>query len=515
MGPMTAAADKHTPVELAAPRLVVMLVHGTFARGGGRQLQRNLKAWWARLRGHQPAEAGLWPAPAAKAGKRWWFEAGSVFEEKLVDLLKTDGLPPGSLVFERIAWSGRNTFADREAAATTLREALAAARSAHPGLPLVVLAHSHGGTVAVKALDARHPACPAGVQALLTLGSPFVRLTERAAPPPMQKNGERAATFKDGVAAFLPGTLLALAPLAALTQGWLATGPVDLGLAIALGLLGLWAALTASVITAYLIVVVLLLGGGPLWSFIPGLAFIALMAPLFIFKEPLAAAGWRHVERGPLWLACPLLALRTPRDEASLVIGLGQVAQGLGQWGARLVGLFWTPVSERIEPTPSGDDAVPPAASRPPRALRGLAVGLATLLVVLAVGGLAALQAQGFEKLGTGWGGWWSVGLASAGYGTTVLLLIPLLLLLAWAVPTAAISLAAGREAFMLPAVTIVEAEPLPHAVGADGKQAASMALEILYEAQLTGLNHSLYEAKLVRERIAAWLRAQLEPAPD
>jgi hypothetical protein len=512
MAPMDAAAANHTRVEPAAPRLVVMLVHGTFAQGMGRQLQRNLKAWWARLRGRQPAEAELWPAPAAKADARWWFEAGSAFETKLVELLQPLGLPRGSLAFERIAWSGRNNFADREAAATTLREALAAARRGHPGLPIVVVAHSHGGTVAVKALDARHPACPTGVQALLTLGSPFVRLTERAAPPPLQKNGERAATFKDGVAALLPGTLLALAPLAAVAQGWLASGPAGLGLAIALGLLGAWAAFTASVITAYLIVVaLLLLGGGALWSFIPGLAIVALMAPLFIFKNPLAAAGWRHVERGPLWLACPMLALRTPRDEASLVIGLGQVAQGLGQWGARLVGLFWRPVSERIEP--ASKDPAPP--SRPRRALRGLAVGLATVLVVLAVGGLAALQAQGFEKLGAGWGGWWSVGVASAGYGTTLLLLIPLLLLLAWAVPTAAISLAAGREAFMLPAVTIVEAEPLPHAVGADGKQAASMALEILYEAQLTGLNHSLYEAKLVQQRIAVWLRAQLEPAPD
>jgi len=81
--------------------------------------------------------------------------------------------------------------------------------------------------------------------------------------------------------------------------------------------------------------------------------------------------------------------------------------------------------------------------------------------------------------------------------------------LLAWSLPTMAISLATGREAFMLPAATLVNAEPLPNARASDGRGPAEMALEILYEAQPAGLNHSLYDAPEVRDRIAAWLREQ------
>lgn len=498
----TAPAPAAQPQPQAAagprPRLVVMLVHGTFARGLVQQARRDLRAAWLRLRGKPlPAEAALWPGGESAADEgALWFQARSPFEQTLASLLSERGLPPGSVVFDRIVWSGRNSFADREAAAATLRQALEAARRDHPASPLAVVAHSHGGTVAVKALDQGRPGGAPAVQGLLTMGSPFVRLAERDPPAaPATPTERRQATFRDAVATLLPGTLLALAPLAALAQAWLAETPTGLGLAAALGLAGLGAALTASVLTAYLLVVGLLwLGGGALWSFIPALAILALAAPLFIYKQPLAVAGWRHVERGPLRLACPLLALRTPRDEASLVIGLGH-------WGARLVGLFWAPVSRGI----AGGAALP----RPRRALRGFAVAAAALAVVLAVGGLGLLQAQGADRIGTGWGGWWAAGALSAGHGATLLLLAPLLLLLAWAVPTAAISLAAGKEAFMLPAVTMVEAEPLPHAVGADGAQPAAMSLEILYGARPGGLNHSLYEAALVQRRVADWLRDQ------
>jgi hypothetical protein len=93
-------------------------------------------------------------------------------------------------------------------------------------------------------------------------------------------------------------------------------------------------------------------------------------------------------------------------------------------------------------------------------------------------------------------------------------LLYPFLLvlaaaLLAWALPMMAISLATGREAFMLPAATAVDAEPLPNARASDGCRPAEMALEILYDARSHGLNHSLYNAPEVRDRIAAWLREQ------
>jgi hypothetical protein len=87
--------------------------------------------------------------------------------------------------------------------------------------------------------------------------------------------------------------------------------------------------------------------------------------------------------------------------------------------------------------------------------------------------------------------------------------LVGIIALLAWALPIMAISFATGREAFMLPASTLVDAEPLPNTRARENLKRAEMSLEILYEARLTRLRHSLYDASEVRERIAVWLREQ------
>jgi hypothetical protein len=103
--------------------------------------------------------------------------------------------------------------------------------------------------------------------------------------------------------------------------------------------------------------------------------------------------------------------------------------------------------------------------------------------------------------------GSWIVTVILVGTGLAMALISPPML--AWAVPAMGISLATGREAFTLPAVTLVEAEPLPDVRSADCLRPAEMALEILYNARSTGLNHSLYDAPEVRQRIASWLREQ------
>lgn len=85
-----------------------------------------------------------------------------------------------NIVFDHFLWSGCDSFADRADAARSLRTALRESAREHPGVPQVVLAHSHGGTVAVKALDTRDELRGGrespDVRALLTLGTPFVRL---------------------------------------------------------------------------------------------------------------------------------------------------------------------------------------------------------------------------------------------------------------------------------------------------------------------------------------------------
>ena len=143
-------SDEALPAESLA--LAVMIVHGTFPRGFAKQALRNLRALWCRVRGRKPEEADLWPTPASRPDQRRWFESGSAFER---DLARRSGLPPDCIAFDRFLWSGRNTFADRAEAAGALRAALREAARRRPGIPQVVLAHSHGGTVAARALDAR------------------------------------------------------------------------------------------------------------------------------------------------------------------------------------------------------------------------------------------------------------------------------------------------------------------------------------------------------------------------
>jgi hypothetical protein len=176
-----------------------------------------------------------------------------------------------------------------------------------------------------------------------------------------------------------------------------------------------------------------------------------------------------------------LLALRAPRDEASLVIGLGQVLQGLPNAAAWLFDtrshrVVWAVLAIGFGLAGSFLFLLHVTASR--HAPFDLMVGV----FFLVLGGLVP---------------------------TAPLAALVLLALLVAMLAAMGISLTTGREAFMLPAATRVEAEPLPNARASDGVRRAEMDLEILYEARLVGLNHSLYDAGEVRDRIAIWLREQ------
>ena len=118
-----------------------------------------------------------------------------------------------------------------------------------------------------------------------------------------------------------------------------------------LGITALVAAWRTSLIAATTIIaIVLSLGSAALrWDLLVAAASLfAIAGTLFAAAGGtsvlrLFEVGMREVEDEPLSLPCPLLALRAPRDEASLIIGLGQVVQGLwhagslswrrGRWG--------------------------------------------------------------------------------------------------------------------------------------------------------------------------------------
>jgi hypothetical protein len=589
----TARAPETTPAAL-----VVMIVHGTFPRRPWQQLRRNLRALWARVRRQQLDEAAMWPAPESQPDRRWWFESGSEFER---DVVRRSGL---DIVFDRFLWSGCNTFADRAEAARSLRAALREAGLKHPGVPQVVLAHSHGGTVAVKALDTRDESRGGGVtpnvRALLTLGTPFVRLAWRW--DRTSEDDKHRVALK--VASLLPVMLLTLAPIMAYSLSANSDGVVRAAAGV-LGVAALMAAWRASLLAATTIIAIVLYLGGWVFLFpliagvlgftlggvmnawpatlVPAMTiiivtslggnlfFVPLLGVAFVFllwgempwENPtkrihrkwvlgLFKTGLRQVEDEPLCLPCPLLALRAPRDEASLVIGLGQVLQGLPNaaawlfdnrshrivWAVLAIGfglagsvVFLLRITIAPQETPQWLDfaaflvlggilstglgqvvkRLPNAAAwlfdtrshRIVWAVLAAGLWLAGSIVFLLHVAIASRHVpldlfDGVFFLVIG-------GLVS----TAPLAALVRLALLVAMLAAIGISLTTGREAFMLPAATRVEAEPLPNARASDGVQRAEMDLEILYEARLVGLNHSLYDAGEVRDRIAIWLREQ------
>src|SRR5262249_10543192 len=208
------------------------------------------------------------------------------------------------------------------------------------------LAHSHGGTVAVKAVDKRDEP-PGGeapdVRALLTLGTPFVRLVWRWGR--MSEGGEHY--FALLVATILPATLLVLAPLMALDLVWRSNNGVAFAVAAGVLVIALAAAWRVSLVAATTIIAIGL-GFGDVTELMLLLTIACICGAAGISlsdtsrRRVLRFFG-RHVEDEPVCLPCPLLALRTPRDEASLVIGLGQVVQELGHAGAGFVDLAVRP----------------------------------------------------------------------------------------------------------------------------------------------------------------------------
>ena len=126
--------------------LVVVLVHGTKPRLFGRDLM----------------------APPT------WTKRDSPFRNILAGALGEEPL------FVEFDWSGANTHAARLAAAGRLADLLRQLRREHRAARLVLIAHSHGGNVALYAMRqvapadgaARHP-----VDGLVCLGTPFLRAT--------------------------------------------------------------------------------------------------------------------------------------------------------------------------------------------------------------------------------------------------------------------------------------------------------------------------------------------------
>jgi hypothetical protein len=76
-----------------------------------------------------------------------WFENGSLFLSRLSAELHNI-----SHKITPLLWTGENSISERDKAAHILAEHLSAERAAHPQATQLVIAHSHGGNVALRAL---------------------------------------------------------------------------------------------------------------------------------------------------------------------------------------------------------------------------------------------------------------------------------------------------------------------------------------------------------------------------
>lgn len=127
-----AARHGDDPIHVGRTPIVVTLVHGTFATG----------------------------AP--------WTKEGSALRDEI-----TAALPGRHVVFDTFEWSGRNTHKARVKAGYALAAHVAELRTRYPRCKHFIVAHSHGGNVALFA----HKHLPNVFHALgiATLGTPFLQ----------------------------------------------------------------------------------------------------------------------------------------------------------------------------------------------------------------------------------------------------------------------------------------------------------------------------------------------------
>jgi hypothetical protein len=112
---------------------------------------------------------GKWPSGFRP---KWlWFADSSEFRNRLTAALSKRGL---SARISPFLWSGANSVRERDKAAHKLVEHIRAKQSDYPSSTQVVIAHSHGGNVALRALD------QLGVTGdkifIATIATPFVEI---------------------------------------------------------------------------------------------------------------------------------------------------------------------------------------------------------------------------------------------------------------------------------------------------------------------------------------------------
>jgi hypothetical protein len=136
--------------------LFITLVHGTWPRGALRDVF--LTPFY-----------GTWPSDSRS--ESLWFAEGSEFRKRLGAALGKRQL---SAHISAFLWSGQNSVAERDKAARKLAEHIRTKKSSHPSSNHLLVAHSHGGNVALRALN--HLGSAHDEIFVATIATPFVEI---------------------------------------------------------------------------------------------------------------------------------------------------------------------------------------------------------------------------------------------------------------------------------------------------------------------------------------------------
>jgi hypothetical protein len=109
----------------------------------------------------------LWLGSYLVGGLPYWIGSRSALRKRLGDTLHP--------IFVSFVWGGRNSHKARLAAARTLSDSLKETLSKHPLKRHFIIAHSHGGNVALYALKYLTETEQKQLSGIITLGTPFIR----------------------------------------------------------------------------------------------------------------------------------------------------------------------------------------------------------------------------------------------------------------------------------------------------------------------------------------------------
>lgn len=434
---------------------------------------------------------GTWANPAKARSRPTWFEPGGSLEAAL--RAHGDANDWRQICFaDAPHWSGQNSFAARSAAADQLSEYFKGVLFDHRTTfdRHVVIAHSHGGTVAAEALRKLGPLA-AEFSGLLTLGTPFVERFRKAERRDEVSFDSLTGFYAHAIAFFFAFTLAlcflfegrhALAASSAVLSllPWTFARIPRLRFVAEL----LNATIPLAALVAFFVSFDLRGSSGSLAtllaSAVVSLVFAVFLAPRLMVLRSVhflgSSDGLREDELPPP-LKTELLAIRAPGDEASLAISAASaavwVSDSLSSVGFKTLG------------------RIPGAAF----AVLGVAL-IATLVGSIAFPNHAAWKLAVTLT--------WSL-------PVMVPMALLMLTLLVKSTATLLIALACGPEALQAPGVMKIFAEPLPRS--RDGLGApATMRMVFPSSADLDdlrrkgSLRHAIYDYPSVQRYVAEWI---------